>query len=73
MNVMFSIPALIIYDMVIKITMATPSLNKLSPVIFVSNVDGILDCFNIPNTAIGSVGEMSAPNNKQLMTHATPM
>ena len=51
--------------MVIKTTTATPSLNKLSPDIFISSVGGILAFFKMPKTAIGSVGEINAPNNKQ--------
>ena len=51
--------------MLTKITTATPSLNKLSPLILVSKLLGIFDFFKIPNTAIGSVGDIKAPNNKQ--------
>ena len=48
-----------------KTTTATPSLNNDSPEIFISKVLGTPTVFNIPITAIGSVGEIKAPNNKQ--------
>ncbi|MNX92899.1 hypothetical protein D3C86_1250570 [compost metagenome] len=48
-----------------KITTATPSLNSDSPAIFVSNDLGTLAFFRMLNTAIGSVGEIRAPNSKQ--------
>ena len=48
-----------------NITTATPSLNSDSPVIFVSIILGTFACFKIPNTTIGSVGEINVPNNKQ--------
>ena len=49
----------------IKTTTPTPSLNRDSPVILVSNDFGAPAFFNIPNTATGSVGEISAPNRRQ--------
>jgi len=42
---------------------ATPSLKRLSPLIYVSSVLGILASVKIPMTAIGSVGEIKAPNS----------
>ena len=54
-----------IANMVRKTTTPTPSLKRDSPTIFVSNFFGAPAFFNIPKTAIGSVGEISDPNNKQ--------
>ncbi|MNR36280.1 hypothetical protein D3C85_1541780 [compost metagenome] len=48
-----------------KTTTATPSLNSDSPATFVSNDFFTLASFNTPITAIGSVGDINAPNNKQ--------
>ena len=48
-----------------KTTMPIPSLNNDSPAILISRLLGAPTFFKIPNTAIGSVGEISAPNNKQ--------
>jgi len=41
-----------------------PSLKRDSPTTLVSSDLGIPAFFNIPKTAIGSVGEMSAPNSR---------
>ncbi|CSC72523.1 Uncharacterised protein [Vibrio cholerae] len=51
--------------MVTKITKPKPSLNSDSPSIWVEIRFGALSFLTIARTAIGSVGEMSAPNNKQ--------
>ena len=51
--------------MLIKTTTPTPSLNNDSPVILVSSEDGMFAFLKSPRTAIGSVGDMSAPSNKQ--------
>ena len=46
-------------------TTPTPSLNKDSPTILVSNFLGAPACFKIPKTAMGSVGDINAPKSKQ--------
>ena len=56
---------LAIEKMVKKTTTPTPSLNKDSPTILVSNFFGAPACFKIPKTAIGSVGDIKAPKSKQ--------
>jgi hypothetical protein len=54
-----------IFRTTINSTTPTPSLNKDSPVIFVSSDFGAPADLRIPSTAIGSVGEMSEPNRRQ--------
>jgi hypothetical protein len=49
--------------MVIKTTTATPSLNNDYPAILVSNDLEAPAVFRMLNTAIGSVGDIRAPNN----------
>ena len=51
--------------MTVKTTTPTPSLNKDSPAIVVSRDLGEFVSFRIPITAIGSVGEIRAPNRRQ--------
>ena len=48
-------------------TTPTPSLNSDSPAICTSSVFGAPICLSRPSTAIGSVGEMSAPKSRQSM------
>ena len=48
-----------------KTTTPMPSLNKDSPRIWASRAFGAPSCFSISITAIGSVGEMSAPRLRQ--------
>ena len=43
----------------------TASLNIDSPEIIVFNFEGIFDFFRMAPTAMGSVGEITAPNTKQ--------
>ena len=46
-------------------TIATPSLNSDSPAILISSDLLAPAVFRMPMTAIGSVGEISAPNSRQ--------
>ena len=48
--------------------MATPSLNNDSPAILTFSALGAAICFSVAMTAIGSVGEISAPNNNSNYT-----
>jgi hypothetical protein len=48
-----------------KSTTPTPSLKRDSPVILISSPFGACADLRIPMTAIGSVGEISAPKTKQ--------
>jgi hypothetical protein len=50
-----------------KSTTATPSLKSDSPAIFVSRLFGAPSVFKTASTAIGSVGEMSAPKSRHTM------
>jgi len=61
---MESKPCWAILKITIKTTTPTPSLKSDSPTILVSSFLGALASFKIPNTAIGSVGEISAPKSK---------
>ena len=45
-------------------TTPTPSLNRDSPAILISSALGAPNCFSVASTAIGSVGEISAPNTR---------
>lgn len=49
----------------VKTTTAVPSLNSDSPTMVVFSGFEALAVRNTPSTAIGSVGEISAPNNRQ--------
>ena len=60
-----STPKLITWEIVTKKTIPIPSLNKDSPFMVASISFGMFDFFRMPITAIGSVGETKAPNNKQ--------
>ena len=48
-----------------KITTPTPSLKSDSPTILVSSFFGAPACLRMPSTAMGSVGEMTAPKSRQ--------
>ena len=54
-----------ISNKVTKITKPTPSLNSDSPSIWVEIRCGALSFLTMANTAIGSVGEIKAPNKQQ--------
>jgi hypothetical protein len=61
-----------------KITTPTPSLKSDSPAITSSSSLGAPADFKIPNTAIGSVGEINAPSSclrssSSLRRFATPL
>ena len=60
-----SVPLMATSNIVKNTTTPTPSLNNDSPAILSSNVLGMPASFNIPITAMGSVGEINAPNNRQ--------
>ena len=48
-----------------KTTTPVPSLNRLSPVMRDSSFFEAPTSFRMPSTAIGSVGEIKAPNSRQ--------
>ena len=48
-----------------KTTMPMPSLNNDSPTMTISSSFGVFAEARMPMTAMGSVGEMSAPNTRQ--------
>ena len=56
-----------ICKIVANTTTPIPSLNNDSPVILVSMDVGMPAFFKMPSTAIGSVGEIKAPNNRHPM------
>lgn len=51
--------------MMLNTTTATPSLNSDSPTMVVCSGCGAPLVLRMPITAIGSVGEMSAPSSRQ--------
>ena len=64
-GVTFSTPIIFIFKSVRNITTPIPSLKSDSPAILVSVTGDRFIFFTIERTAIGSVGAISAPNNKQ--------
>ena len=59
-----STPCLAILKILKNITTPTPSLKRDSPTMIVSTFLSMPIFFKIPSTAIGSVGEIKAPNTK---------
>ena len=48
----------------VKTTMPTPSLNRLSPATVAWSEEGTFSSLSTPSTETGSVGEISAPKTK---------
>ena len=64
-GVTFSTPSIFTFNRVRNITTPIPSLKSDSPAILVSVTGDKFIFFTIERTAIGSVGAINAPNNRQ--------